>query len=115
MTLATYMAGLEAVLDVPVAAVRFVNATAAAGPSILWRVASMTRLETLDVSPSRPVIEIECRARNCPGAQALAEDILERLATDGRLNRILDQYDEPDDRSQERGNYFSHVATCEIT
>ncbi len=74
----------------------------------------MTRLETLDVSSGQPAVEIECRSPTCPGAQALAEDILEKLRRDGHLNRILKQYDEIDDSSQERSGYFSHVVVVEI-
>ena len=107
---------LEAILpDVPVYVVRFPDAKSASGPSILWRVAATDRLNTFDVPEiGSPVIEIECRSPTWRGAQQIAADACDRLLRAGRINRVLDQFDSPDDASQERGKYFSHVVRFEL-
>ena len=114
------MENLQAMIEsmlpgVPVHAVRFPDAATARGPSILWRTMATDRPDTIDVAASgSPVVEFECRAPTCPGAQNIAADILDRLQRAGRLNRVLDQYDEPDDASQQRGKYFSHILRIEL-
>ena len=100
---------------VPIFAGRFPDAESARGPSILWRVAATDRLNVFDEPQSGTLtLEIECHAPTHGGAWNIGRDICEQLQRAGRINRVLDQYDEPDDPSQQRGKYFSHIAKVEL-
>ena len=101
---------------VPVRAVRFQNAVEASGPSVLWRNSETTYTSTLDTLRGglTSTFEIECRAPTWAGAIQIAEDITERLQRDGSLNRILDDGDDRDTASGERGGYFAHVLEVEL-
>ena len=119
MTVAEYLpAALAAATgDVPVRAVRFENERESSGPSVMYRkIGRAGGVPMFDIQTGGGVqaFEIECHAPTCEGAQQMAADILERLQRDGRLNAINQQYDEPDDPSQERGRYFSHIVEVEI-
>lgn len=93
-------------------------------PSVIWR--SMPGQEpdgpfqyvgTLDGSASfQRFFEIECRAKSCPGALAIADDIVAELSSVGA--GVFSRYDEADDPSQKLAQpgqvdgdagYFSHV------
>ena len=103
----------------PVQPVRFARGSEidptvlASGPAVLFRVESNQYVETMDADRlnmgGTVFFEIECRAPTCPGAIQIAEDITEQLQKDDALSVLLSSYDEPDDASQERGNYFSHI------
>ena len=80
-------------------------------PSVLWQMQVTDRDSVLDGVLDAPstFFEIECRSANPGEAHKMAKDILNRIENDGRLSHVLADYDEPDDRSQQRSEYFSHI------
>ena len=99
---------------------------------VIWRLDSSEREDTLD--GSGPCLtcyfELSCRvqltadndtAEPCAQAQMLGNDILSYLESPwygdvngrhylpSRLETIVAQYDEPDDESQKKGDYISHI------
>lgn len=99
---------------VVVRSVRFRTAAEASGPSVLWRVLGRAEMSTLDAASGPPTVEIECRAPSPDDARLLAEDVLDGLRRAGALNRILDQRDEADDPSAQRGDYFAHTLVVDL-
>ena len=84
-------------------------------PSVIWRLDGDQRVDSSD-GPSYPHIkffEVECRSKTCDGAQAMAQDILDAIFP--RLSHVLADYDEPDDPSQKRGEYYSHILEVGLT
>ena len=114
MALADYMAGVGARLGVGVFAVRFPDARSAQGPALLWRMNGRAGPDTIDISSGIPVVEIQCRAPTYDGVQALRSDVLAALGADGALRRVVDEFDEPDSGSGERGAYFASVIEAEV-
>ena len=110
---------LKAELDVPIIPVREVQAANRRGiqiPAVIYRLDATNRDNILD-GPGNPTVEyfeIECRARACDNAQNLGTQVLNAL-TGSRLTHILAQYDEPDDGSQQRQEYFSHILSVGIS
>ena len=78
-------------------------------PSVVWRLDGDQHEDSTD-GPSDPHIRffyIECRAIDCPSAQNLSKRIKDDL--EPRLSIVVNDFDEPDDPSQKRGEYFSHI------
>ena len=78
-------------------------------PSVLWRFEDDDHETTID-GVSDPILQyfnIECRAGTAEGAGNIAEAIL--LAIDERLVEKLADYDEEDNRDQQRGDYYAHI------
>ena len=93
-------------------------------PSVIWRMITGYEPEgpfpyagTLDGSASlQRFFEIECRSATCPGAMAMADDVLAELSSVS--TGVFARYDEPDDSfqklpvpDQDAGDagYFSHI------
>ena len=79
-------------------------------PSIIWRMDGQRNESGLDGSalPHMRFYEIECRGSSGSAARALAGLVLDGLRGP-HLGLELAAYDEPDDPSQQKGNYFSHI------
>ena len=79
-------------------------------PSIIWRMDGQRNESGLD-GPSYPHMkfyEIECRGNSASAARRLAGLVLYGLRGP-LLGLELAAYDEPDDPSQKRGDYYSHI------
>ena len=93
-------------------------------PSVIWRMITGYEPEgpfpytgTLDGSASlQRFFEIECRAVTCPGAVAMADDVLAELSS--VATGVFARYDEADDSFQKLAQsgqddgdagYFSHI------
>ena len=99
---------------------------------VIWRLDASEREDTLDGSgPCQTCyFEISCRVEvgadndtgePCRQAQMIGNDILSYLESPwygdvngrhylpSRLEQIVTQYDEPDDESQKKGDYISHI------
>ena len=101
--------GLEAGSINPVRSPQGIEEGGVKLPSVVWRLDGDQHEDSLD-GPAHPHIrffEIECRAIECPYAQNLAQRILDGLRP--RLALLLADFDEPDDPSQQRGKYYSHI------
>ena len=96
-----------AVGDIPVRAVRFQNEAESSGPSVLYRMSGGSELSLLDGSGTDKTFEIECRSPTIEGAAMMIEDILAQFATDGRLTRVIEQFDDAANPSSIRGDYYS--------
>jgi len=111
-----------ALANVPVHPVRLPEGVGV--PSVIWRMIAGYEPEgpfpyagTLDGSASlQRFFEIECRAVTCPGAVAMADDVLTALAP--HSTGVFARYDEADDPSQKlaqpgqsegEAGYFSHI------
>ena len=60
------------------------------------------------------MVEIGCHSPTRDGAAAMAEDIIAKLAADGRIDSILYAFDDADSPSGEHGRYFAHVLTVRL-
>ena len=114
MTAQEFLVGvLEGVLDGDsVSAVRARQGLEAGGvklPAIIWRLSGDQHETSMDgpAFPHARFFEIECRAIDCPSAQNLAKTVLDNLSP--RLEWTLADHDEPDDPSQQKGEYYSHI------
>lgn len=93
-------------------------------PSVIWRMTAgyepggpFPYAGSMDGAASiQRFFEIECRAETCPGATAMADDVLAELAP--VLTGVFSRYDEADDPSQKlpapgqdkgEAGYFSHI------
>ena len=79
-------------------------------PSIVWRIDGQRTESGLD-GPAHPHMrfyEIECRGSSGSAARALAKRVLDGLRGP-HLGLVLAAFDEPDDPSQKKGDYFSHI------
>ena len=109
------VAVLEAIAGNPaVYSIRAPQTSEASGvktPSVIWRMDGQRNESGLDgpADPHMRFYEIECRARRSASrARALAKKVLDGLRGP-RLGLVLAAYDEPDDPSQKRGDYYSHI------
>ena len=108
------VAALDAIAGNPAMSSIRAPQTAEAGgvktPSIVWRMDGQRNESGLDgpAYPHMRFYEIECRGNSGSAARALAKLVLEGLQGP-HLGLVLAAYDEPDDPSQQKGNYFSHI------
>ena len=114
MTAQEFLVGvLEGVLDgdsvSPVRARQGLEAGGVKLPAIIWRLDGDQHEDSVDgpAFPHTRFFEIECRAIDCPSSQNIANAVLEQLQP--RLVVLVADYDEPDDPSQQKGEYYSHI------
>ena len=92
---------------IPVRAVRFESVAESSGPSVLYRMSGGSELKLLDRGGTDKTFEIECRSPTIEGAAMMIEDILEQFATDGRVHRVIEQFDDAANPSSIRGGNCS--------
>ena len=81
-------------------------------PSIIWRMDGQRNESGLDgaTPPHMRFYEIECRARRSASRRAALWRGWSWIGLRGpHLGLELAAYDEPDDPSQKRGDYYSHI------
>ena len=98
---------------VPVRMVRLADVSEA-GLAVLIRLAGRADGETLDPSIRAQAggYELQCRSPTCEGANALGDDVLAALS--GRLVSILEDGDDPDTPSAERGRYYARTLVLRL-
>ena len=117
MTPGEYIPSLVAKVssDIAVAHTRFREISSASGPAVLWRVGDKAQFSTIDPGRSGQVLVVlECRSPTVAGAHRISDDLIAQAISDGRLIRIIEEYDAVDDESQERGNYFVSILSLEL-
>ena len=84
-------------------------------PAVIWRQDGSSESEGLDgmSDPFVRYFEIESRSETADGAQNISQAIVEEL--EKRVVAVVSDFDEVDDYSQKRGDYFAHIVEVGVT
>ncbi|MCY4394802.1 MAG: hypothetical protein OXC10_06680 [Rhodospirillaceae bacterium] len=110
-----YLESVAAALNVAYAEIRFDDPGTASGPAILVQELGPEGEPSLDGMIGQGTgFVVECRSPTPDGAATLAGDLLDRCRADGKLDSVIEEYDAPDSRSGQAGQYYARMVEVRL-